>query len=240
MAPRSKVGFFSNKWWGFSLPKHSLGRNELCEVVQYCFEKVLIVFLESIQETSRRTQFFMEFWWKFYRNEQKSPKGSLCSMVASYCQCRGACKKRVKIPPRLRESHGRAKSSVLPLDLRPRLALGKKVGFFSKKWQGFSLQKYSLGSNKPCETIQYHFQMVFLVFLESIYETGRRTRFCVEYLSKFRRNEQKALKGPMFSPVASYRQRWVGAKNRVKIATLPSPMDGPKVMCFYLWIWGPK
>lgn len=182
----------------------------------------------------------MEFWSKFYRNEQKGPKGSLFSMVASYCRCWGAYKKRVKIPSRLRESHGRAKSSVLHLDLRPRLALGKKVGFFSKKWQGFALQKHYLGSNKPCEMIQYHFQKVFLVFLEFIYETGRRTRFCMEYLSKFRRNEQNALKGPLFSPVASYRQWCVGAKNRVNFATHPSPLEGPKAMCFYLWIWGPE
>lgn len=232
MASRSKVGFFSNKWWGFSLPNHSLGCNELCEVVQYYFEKVLIVFLESIQETSRWTQYFMEFWSKFYRNEQKGPKGSLFSMVASYCRCRGACKKRVKIPPRLRESHGRAKSSVLPLDLRPRLALGKNVGVFSKKWQGFSLQKHSLGSNKLCEMIQYHFQKVFLVFMEFIYETGRRTRFCVEYLSKFGRNEQNALKGPLFSPVHHIANaEWV-QKIESKLQRILVPWKGQKWCAF--------
>ena len=95
---------------------------------------------------------------------------------------------------------------VLPLGLGPRTILGRKVGFFFflQKFMRFSLAKHSLGRNDPCEVVRYCFQKVLIVFLESIWKTGRRTRFCVEVLSKFLRNEQKDREGPLFSLMVSY------------------------------------
>lgn len=68
----------------------------------------------------------------------------------------------------------------------------------------FSLAKHSLGRNDPCEVVRYRLQKVLIVFLESIWKTGQRTRFCVEFWSKFLRNEQKDREGPLFSLIVSY------------------------------------
>lgn len=72
------------------MPKHSLGRNESCEAVRYCIQKVLIGLWELNQEIGRTTQFFLGFWSKLCRNEQKALKGLLFfsgSIVSPTLRC---------------------------------------------------------------------------------------------------------------------------------------------------------
>lgn len=132
MAPRRKCLV------RFSLAKHSLGRNKPCEAVRCHFQKVLIVFQEFIQETGCKTIFLWNFGKKSVETSKQLQKDLCIFRWHCVTDTEVRAKNKHKISMRPRESHGMAKSSLLkPLDLGPKMALGRKVGFSLKSVEVF-------------------------------------------------------------------------------------------------------